>query len=46
MLVGTDGGASYSMEEYAAWAGEAGFGEVRRIGLAGPAAIALAIKQR
>jgi (2Fe-2S) ferredoxin/SAM-dependent methyltransferase len=28
MLVGTEGGSSYSQPEYAAWLGEAGFGEV------------------
>jgi hypothetical protein len=31
------------MEEYAGWAGEAGFGEVRRVALPGPASIVLAL---
>jgi (2Fe-2S) ferredoxin/SAM-dependent methyltransferase len=36
MLVGTDGGASYSEPEYVAWMKAAGFAEVRRINLPGP----------
>ncbi len=36
MLVGTERGASYSESEYAAWLGEAGFADVRRIRLPGP----------
>jgi (2Fe-2S) ferredoxin/ubiquinone/menaquinone biosynthesis C-methylase UbiE len=39
MLVNTRGGASYSEEEYTGWLREAGFGEVRRISLAGPAGV-------
>jgi ubiquinone/menaquinone biosynthesis C-methylase UbiE len=39
MLVNTRGGASYSEDEYAAWLREAGFGEVRRIPLPGPAGV-------
>jgi (2Fe-2S) ferredoxin/predicted O-methyltransferase YrrM len=35
MLVGTRGGSSYSEPEYAAWLGEAGFGEIRRLRLPG-----------
>jgi len=35
MLVGTRGGSSYSEPEYAAWLGEAGFQEVRRVRLPG-----------
>jgi hypothetical protein len=35
MLVGTDGGSSYSEPEYAAWLGEAGFQEIRRVRLPG-----------
>ena len=35
MLVGTRGGSSYSEPEYAAWLGEAGFAEVRRVRLPG-----------
>jgi cyclopropane fatty-acyl-phospholipid synthase-like methyltransferase len=36
MLVGTDGGASYSEAEYAQWMREAGFSDVKRIRLPGP----------
>jgi len=39
MLVNTRGGASYSEDEYAVWLREAGFGEVRRIPLPGPAGV-------
>ena len=39
MLVNTQGGASYSEEEYGGWLREAGFGEVRRVALAGPAGV-------
>jgi (2Fe-2S) ferredoxin/SAM-dependent methyltransferase len=39
MLVGTRAGASYSEPEYAAWLGEAGFGEIRRVRLPGPAGL-------
>ena len=35
MLVGTRGGSSYSEPEYAAWLGEAGFREIRRVRLPG-----------
>ena len=35
MLVGTRGGSSYSEPEYAAWLGEAGFAEIRRVRLPG-----------
>jgi (2Fe-2S) ferredoxin/2-polyprenyl-3-methyl-5-hydroxy-6-metoxy-1,4-benzoquinol methylase len=35
MLVGTRAGSSYSEPEYAAWLGEAGFGEIRRVRLPG-----------
>lgn len=36
VLVGTERGASYNEGEYAAWLGEAGLREVRRIRLPGP----------
>ncbi len=36
MLVGTQNGGTYSQQEYAAWLGEAGFTQVRRIPLFGP----------
>jgi len=39
MLVGTQGGASYSLPEYAAWLGEAGFEEIRHVPLPGPSAL-------
>jgi SAM-dependent methyltransferase len=35
MLVGTREGSSYSEPEYAAWLGEAGFREIRRVRLPG-----------
>jgi (2Fe-2S) ferredoxin/ubiquinone/menaquinone biosynthesis C-methylase UbiE len=44
MLVNTRGGASYSEEEYTAWLREAGFGEVRRVALAGPAGVLMATR--
>jgi ubiquinone/menaquinone biosynthesis C-methylase UbiE len=44
MLVNTSGGASYSEEEYTAWLREAGFGEVRRVSLAGPAGVLIATR--
>jgi cyclopropane fatty-acyl-phospholipid synthase-like methyltransferase len=44
MLVNTRGGASYSEEEYTAWLREAGFGEVRRVPLAGPAGVLIAAR--
>jgi predicted O-methyltransferase YrrM len=39
MLVNTRGGASYSEDEYTEWLREAGFGEVQRVPLAGPAGV-------
>jgi len=39
MLVNTRRGASYSEEEYSEWLREAGFSEVRRVPLAGPAGV-------
>ena len=44
MLVNTQGGASYSEQEYAAWLREAGFGEVRRVPLPGPAGVLIATR--
>jgi (2Fe-2S) ferredoxin/ubiquinone/menaquinone biosynthesis C-methylase UbiE len=44
MLVNTEGGASYSEEEYTAWLREAGFGEVRRVPMAGPAGVLVATR--
>ena len=44
MLVNTRGGASYSEEEYTGWLREAGFGEVRRVALAGPAGVLIATR--
>jgi ubiquinone/menaquinone biosynthesis C-methylase UbiE len=39
MLVNTRGGASYSEDEYSRWLREAGFAEVRRVPLPGPAGV-------
>jgi predicted O-methyltransferase YrrM len=39
MLVGTQGGASYSRPEYAAWLRDAGFAEIRHVPLSGPSAL-------
>jgi SAM-dependent methyltransferase len=45
MRVGTDGGASYSMDEYGAWMREAGFDEVRLIPLPGPASLVVGTRR-
>jgi cyclopropane fatty-acyl-phospholipid synthase-like methyltransferase len=42
MLVGTNGGSSYSETEYAAWLTEAGFQDIRRVRLPGPAGVIIA----
>src|ERR1017187_9815277 len=42
MLVNTQSGASYSEDEYTAGLREAGFGEVQRVALAGPAGVLVA----
>ena len=39
MLVGTERGSSYSEDEYAAWLREAGFEDIRRVRLPGPAGL-------
>src|ERR1035441_1527489 len=39
MLVNTQGGASYSEDEYTQWLHEAGFSDVRRVPMAGPAGV-------
>jgi SAM-dependent methyltransferase len=44
MLVGTDAGSTYTEEEYASWLGAAGLVQVRRIPLAGPAALMLGVR--
>lgn len=41
MLVGTRAGSSYSEPEYTGWLAEAGFDEIRRVRLAGPADLML-----
>jgi (2Fe-2S) ferredoxin/predicted O-methyltransferase YrrM len=46
MLVGTKGGASYSEAEYAEWLEGAGFREVRRIRMPGPAGLMVAVRPR
>jgi SAM-dependent methyltransferase len=45
MLVGTRAGASYSVDEYAKWMREAGFADVRRNRLAGPAGLMIGTRQ-
>lgn len=45
MLVGTRGGSSYNEPEYSAWLGEAGFREIRRVRLPGPADLMIASRQ-
>jgi predicted O-methyltransferase YrrM len=42
MLVGTQGGSSYSEPEYTAWLKEAGFAETKRVRLPGPAGLMIA----
>jgi (2Fe-2S) ferredoxin/ubiquinone/menaquinone biosynthesis C-methylase UbiE len=44
MLVGTRGGSSYSAPEYAEWLREAGFSDIRRVRLPGPAGLMLATR--
>ncbi len=39
MLVGTKGGSSYSVDEYAAWMREADFQDVKQVGLPGPTSL-------
>jgi ubiquinone/menaquinone biosynthesis C-methylase UbiE len=46
MLVNTRGGASYSEDEYSVWLREAGFAEVRRVPLPGPAGVLIAFVGR
>jgi (2Fe-2S) ferredoxin/ubiquinone/menaquinone biosynthesis C-methylase UbiE len=41
MLVGTRGGSSYSEPEYTAWFRDAGFSDIRRLRLPGPASLML-----
>jgi (2Fe-2S) ferredoxin/SAM-dependent methyltransferase len=44
MLVGTRGGGTYSEPEYAAWLTEAGFRDIRRVRLPGPAGVLIATR--
>lgn len=44
MLVGTRAGNTYTEQEYSDWLGAAGFREIRRIRLAGPAGLILAAR--
>jgi cyclopropane fatty-acyl-phospholipid synthase-like methyltransferase len=44
MLVGTQGGASYSESEYTAWLRSAGFTECKRVRIPGPASLMIATK--
>ena len=45
MLVGTRAGSSYSEPEYAAWLTQAGFSDVRRVSLPGPANLMIGCRQ-
>jgi (2Fe-2S) ferredoxin/predicted O-methyltransferase YrrM len=44
MLVGTRAGSSYSEPEYEIWLREAGFSDVRRVRLPGPAGLMIAVR--
>ncbi len=44
MLVGTRAGSSYSEPEYANWLREAGFSDVRRVRLPGPASLMIGVR--
>jgi len=44
MLVGTRGGSSYSEPDYAAWLTAAGFRDIRRVRLPGPAGVIIATR--
>ena len=44
MLVGTEGGSTYTEAEYAEWLGAAGLGDVERIPLQGPADLMVGVK--
>ena len=44
MLVGTGGGDSYAESDYRAWLAGAGYGEIRRLALLGPAHLMVARK--
>jgi len=44
MLVGTQAGSSYSEPEYATWLREAGFSDVRRVRLPGPAGLMIGVR--
>jgi len=44
MLVGTRSGSSYSEPEYASWLSDAGFSDIRRVRLLGPAGLMLATR--
>jgi predicted O-methyltransferase YrrM len=46
MLVGTEAGASYSEDEYAAWLRTAGFQDVQRVSLPGPTGLMVARRSR
>jgi predicted O-methyltransferase YrrM len=44
MLVGTQAGSSYSEPEYASWLRDAGFSDVRRVRLPGPAGLMIGVR--
>ncbi len=45
MLVGTRGGSAYSAQEYDGWLREAGFAEVRHVGMPGPTGLMIGIRR-
>lgn len=45
MLVGTRGGSSYSEPEFACWLRNAGFSDVRRVRLPGPAGLMIGVRK-
>jgi len=45
MLVGTRAGSSYSEPEYATWLKEAGFQDVKRVRMPGPAGLMIGVRE-
>jgi (2Fe-2S) ferredoxin/ubiquinone/menaquinone biosynthesis C-methylase UbiE len=45
MLVGTRAGSSYSEPEYAAWLQEAGFHDIKRVRMPGPAGLMIGVRE-
>ncbi len=46
MLVGTEQGSSYSIDEYGQWLTEAGFGDIKHIPLMGPTSLVVATRPK